>query len=729
MSLFANFQHINLTQDQQTALEKLQEFFGGDTQVFMLKGYAGSGKTTILKGLVDYFEYRGKNVTLMAPTGRAAKVIREKTGYEANTIHKTIYSYDDLVEVEEGDSFYYYYNLRENFGAADKMYIVDEASMLSDSKNEGEFFRFGSGHLLSDLISFTRVNHSAVNAKIIFVGDPCQLPPVGDNSSKAFDAGYLDVKFNLSSMETEMKEVKRQGEQSGILKSAAKIRRCITAGYFNDFNVQENGRDIFNPSFEQLIQTWENADSPKVIIARKNKTCLDLNHQIRERKFGDGDLPLQPTDILIMGANNTLKGVYNGEFAIVNRVSDTVTSRSIFLRDKKTVTLTWRDVELVYFDEEGFSKSVTAKILENYLNGESNLKPEEVRALYVDFTTRHKQLKPGTPEFKDAIMRDEFFNCLMVKYAYAITCHKAQGGEWENVFTVWDYDSAQGFNCYTDPQRKTDKTNTDFYRWAYTAITRASKKLYAINPPFFNSYSTFSIVQEPILKAINDFTGTSAEVDEVCLDSELIKELNAFGLMGYPMPIQDHFIKVQNTLRKKHIDIVGWEKLGYEIRYTLQKDQAKAVFKTYTNLKNEFKNSFSNIPNLSVSLEFNKELAELLDSLTPVSIKRETIETITDKIEFDFEIDEKFPFTQNLYDDLANLFNGTNIFIDDVEHQRYKERYSFKRSDELAVVDFEYNGNGFWGRVLPVSKKTNSQKLILDIQTALQTLKKESHAI
>ncbi len=188
MSIFNHFKHLNLSQGQETALTKLDAFLASPVQVFMLKGYAGSGKTTILKGLVEYLNAVEKDFALMAPTGRAAKVIREKTGQEAFTIHKSIYSYEDMVEIEEGDSFYYYYKIRNNVDVAGKIFIVDEASMLSDAKSEGEFFRFGSSHLLSDLITYTRVAQPNVNSKIIFVGDPCQLPPVGHNSSKAFEA-------------------------------------------------------------------------------------------------------------------------------------------------------------------------------------------------------------------------------------------------------------------------------------------------------------------------------------------------------------------------------------------------------------------------------------------------------------------------------------------------------------------------------------------------------------
>ena len=211
--------------------------------------------------------------------------------------------------------------------------------MLSDVKSEGEFFRFGTSHLLTDLINYTRVTYENARSKVIFVGDPCQLPPVNDNSSKAFDADYLKEKFNLCSDETEMKEVKRQDGESGILKAAGRIRKSISVGFFNDFNLRPNEKDIFNPSYEGFLDTWEGAASPKIIIAYKNKTCLDLNLQIRERRFGNRNLPVQKGDIVIMGGNNYRKGVFNGEFAVVNEVSIRVTQRTISLRGRKPVTL------------------------------------------------------------------------------------------------------------------------------------------------------------------------------------------------------------------------------------------------------------------------------------------------------------------------------------------------------------------------------------------------------
>lgn len=726
--MFNHFKHLNLTPGQESALAKLEGFLESPVQVFMLKGYAGSGKTTILKGLVEYLNAIEKDFMLMAPTGRAAKVIRERTGQEAFTIHKSIYSFEDLVEIEEGDSFFYYYKVRNNADVAGKIFIIDEASMLSDAKSEGEFFRFGSGHLLTDLITYTRVAHENVKSKIIFVGDPCQLPPVGDNSSKAFDAAYLDDKFHISSDEIEMKEVKRQGGETGILNSASKIRKSISACFFNDFNLRSNGKDIFNPSYESFLDMWDMAASPKIIIASKNKTCLDLNLQIRERRFGNPDLHVQKSDIVIIGSNNYRKGIFNGEFAVINEVSDHATVRTIGLRGKPSVTLSWRDVELVFPDTESNSKMVRGKILENFLYGDNYLRPEETQALYVDFTIRNKSLKPKTEEFKEAIIRDEFFNCIRLKYGYAVTCHKAQGGEWDNVFTVWDNENTEGFNCFTDKQQRTGKTNQYFYRWAYTAVTRASKTLYALNPPFFNSYSSMSFIDTSVIKSLNELTGRQIQSEEICLDNEMMHEMADLNLIEQPVPLQDHFLKVRQAVRKHYIDIVGWEKIGYEIRYSLKREQDKAVFKTFINGKNEFKNALSPIPGHSPNGLFNDEVIEIVNQLPVISIIRNSSDTIISRIEFEFELEEQFPFTRSLFDDIILLFDGTDIIIKEVEHQQYKERYTFIRNQESAVLDFEYKKNGFFGRIVPIPNHTNSQVLVSDIRMALETFKQEEYA-
>jgi hypothetical protein len=429
-----------------------------------------------------------------------------------------------------------------------------------------------------------------------------------------------------------------------------------------------------------------------------------------------------------MGGNNYRKGVFNGEFAVVNEVSATVTQRTILLKGKNPITLYWRDVTLVFPDAESNNKMVNAKLLENFLYGDNFLKPEETQALYVDFTLRHKELKPKSEEFKDAIMKDEYFNCLLMKYGYAVTCHKAQGGEWDNVFTVWDNDNLEGFDCFTDKQRRAGKTNHDFYRWAYTAITRASKTLYALNPPFFNSYSAMAFLDVAVINSLNELTGEKVQTEEISLDDELLKQLSVFNLLREPIQLQDHFIKVRQAVKNQYIEVVGWERLGFEIRYSFLREQEKAVFRTYINGQNEYRKPFAFMPNLSPSSIFNNVLAELLTHLPNITIKRNTAETIISQIEFDLNVEEEFPFTRSLYDDLIILFKNTNIIIDEIEHMQYKERYTFKRNNEEVTLDFEYKKNGFFGRIVPVQNKINSQLLLSDIKLALSTFNQESYA-
>ena len=184
MKIFDHFQHINLTNDQRQALEKLHAFLESDERIFILQGYAGSGKTTLLKGFVEYLKSLEKKYQLMAPTGRAAKVINQKTGFESTTIHKGIYSFEELQEIKQGEdendvSFLYQYKIRNNPEVHDSVLIVDEASMVSDILSQGEFFRFGSGHLLRDLVTYGRIQEAITSSKIIFIGDPAQLPPIG----------------------------------------------------------------------------------------------------------------------------------------------------------------------------------------------------------------------------------------------------------------------------------------------------------------------------------------------------------------------------------------------------------------------------------------------------------------------------------------------------------------------------------------------------------------------
>ena len=735
MKIIDHFKHINLTNDQHCALEKLFAFLDSDERVFILQGYAGSGKTTLLKGFVEYLISLEKRYQLMAPTGRAAKVINQKTGLVSTTIHKGIYSFEELQEIKQGEdendvSFLYQYKIRNNPEVHDSVLIVDEASMVSDILSQGEFFRFGSGHLLRDLISYGRIQDATTTSKIIFIGDPAQLPPIGMTFSPALDLQYLGDTYKISVSLTEMKEVKRQDANNGILTSATKIRQCLTSGYFNDFDLRENQRDIFNPAYQDYLETYKAQRDQKIIICYKNKTALDLNRAIRRDKFGD-DLPIQASDTVIIGGNNYRLGIMNGEFAVVSEASPSVESREVRFYNKggktQNVRLTWRSISLVLPDENNQPKTLNGFILENYLDGDNYLKPEEQRALYVDFINRHPKLKKGTEEFKDAIFNDKYFNCILLKYGYAVTCHKAQGGEWANAFVFWDRGTQANFNFYESEHNRSGKTNSEFYRWAYTAVTRASKQLFCINPPYFSSFSGMNFIDVNVQQAFNELTGQSNPTTEININ-EVLPELEKFSLASAPLTIQDHFIHRWYNLRKHYIDIVGWERKGYEIRYIFQRENKNTALMYWVNRKDMFNSKFQKFPPLTNSDELFETITKILNDATPIVVNRNNVEGICTQIEFDVAIEEEKPFLKNLFDETRRgLKDGEEI--KNIQHLPFRERYYIEKNERTCVIDFIYDKGGFFGNVQPLENKCNSPELLAKIKTIVNNLQEANYVI
>lgn len=735
MNIFTHFKHINLTNDQRYALEKLSEFLESNERMFILQGYAGSGKTTLLKGVIEYLQSLEKKYQLMAPTGRAAKVINQKTGFESTTIHKGIYSFEELQEIktseDENDvSFLYQYKIRNNLEVHDSVLIVDEASMVSDILSQGEFFRFGSGHLLRDLMTYGRIQDATATSKIIFIGDPAQLPPIGMNFSPALDPNYLSETYKVSFSQAEMKEVKRQEANNGILLSATKIRQCLTSGYFNDFDLRENQRDIFNLAYQDYLKTYKSQQDQKIIICYKNKTALDLNTAIRKDKFGD-DLSIQPSDIVIIGGNNYRLGIMNGEFAIVSEASPSVESREVKFYDKggktQSVSLTWRSISLVLPDENNQPKTINGFILENYLYGDNYLKPEEQRALYVDFKNRHPKLKMDTKEFKEAIINDMYFNCILLKYGYAVTCHKAQGGEWANAFVFWDRGTQANFNFYVTEHNRSGKTNSEFYRWAYTAVTRASKKLFCVNPPYFSSFSGMSFIDVNVQQAFNELTGQSNPITEININ-EVLPELERFGLAAAPLTIQNHFIHRWYNLRKHYIDIEAWQRVGYEIRYLYKREGQLAAFKYWINGQNVFKTNFQKLPSQTNSDELFEIVNKILENASPIVVNRNNAEGILTQIEFDVAVEEEKPFLKNLFDLISKGFSNGEI-ISTIQHLDYRERYTIEKNGLFCMIDFEYDKSGFFGRVLPLEKRCDCPELLVKIKDIVNNFKEANYVI
>lgn len=464
-----------LNTEQINALKSIINFLSSSSQIFILKGYAGTGKTTLLKALLEHLiSSQGERpIRLFAPTGRAANILQKKTGI-GSTIHKGIYtkaseaiSYKNNVNLElcvdtEEQNNKLIFRLNTEVRNIRPIIIVDEASMISAKIAHDDRLQFGTDNLLEDLLSYAGVD---CGGQIIFVGDDAQLPPVTDSNSAALSQEYFELR-NLSVQTATLTHVMRQGAGSLILKNAMLIRDNI----FKEreyrlspvYSYQDNEFTAIAPS-NAPIETARNRDNT-ILITYTNAAATICNAAIRNIIFPNHIEPVAGDRLLIV--RNSYNGeitLFNGEFCDILEI-DTEETKYAFVGPNR-IELKFRSVKLRH--ESG--SIIKCKIITNLLDSaHPNLSKEESKALFSEFVNRHPHLrkKEFKRQFLDALHKDPYFNAIQVKYGYAITCHKAQGGEWENV--VVDFSGRNGLD-------------TEALRWTYTALTRATKHLMVEN--------------------------------------------------------------------------------------------------------------------------------------------------------------------------------------------------------------------------------------------------------
>lgn len=480
---------MTLTSQQQQVLDDIKTFLDGDVSVFILKGYAGTGKTTMIRTIIEEIKNREKRPILMAPTGRAARVLESKNSWEANTIHRCIYELDTIETKEGSDDIRFIFPLKNKEDEAnDHICIVDESSMIGTREVQNELFEFGTGSLLNDLLTYVAPNRGG---KIIFVGDPMQLPPVGDNVSNALDEKYFES-IGLKTMVSELTDVVRQGAGSAILSNAMKVRALIESQQKNNlvFDRQEN--EVIDMEGykmpEHLLSLYPKPEiGQSVIITFSNRQARDYNYAVRELLYPN-QKQIVVGDILQVVSNNYKLDVMNGDFVKIVAINGETEYQSapVYIniggkRIQHKIVLSFRNVR-IRLDND---LEISCKIIENMLDdAEPNLTFAQIQALYINFCMRYPQLKRGSQQFKEYLKADPYFNALRVKYGYAITGHKSQGGEWNTVFV--DYTGRTGLN-------------TDCLRWTYTVTTRASHTLYGYNMPNVTPMSKLQVA--PIIKA------------------------------------------------------------------------------------------------------------------------------------------------------------------------------------------------------------------------------------
>tara|TARA_B100001094_G_C18189998_1_gene806492 strand:- start:3600 stop:4994 length:1395 start_codon:yes stop_codon:yes gene_type:complete len=444
------------TRDQSFAIQSLSEFLfnNENANIFLLKGYAGTGKTTLMRTLVENLHHNKMSFCLLAPTGRAAKVLSKYTEKKTSTIHKKIY----YSKVDKSGNFKF--NLKTN-KIKNSVFIIDEASMISDFSSSNDLFKKNS--FLKDIIDFIDFK---TNSKLIFIGDTAQLPPVNQTISPALNSDFLKNSYNLKINEYEIIDVVRQTEESGILYNATEIRNCIINNElnfkfkkFNDiislldgFEIQESIEKSFN----------EMGRDNSIIIVRSNKRANQYNQQIRKTILSH-DHKVCTGDLLMITKNNYFWTSSGSEIPFLAN-GDIVEILEIH-RIRELYGFEFAEVRIKMVDYINQPPFDTIIIL-NTLNSDSpSLSYDQSNLLYQEVQKDYLNIKSKYKRFLKT-KENPFFNALHVKFSYAITCHKAQGGQWPVVFIEKPY--------------LKDGPNIEYMRWLYTAITRAETKLFLI---------------------------------------------------------------------------------------------------------------------------------------------------------------------------------------------------------------------------------------------------------
>jgi exodeoxyribonuclease-5 len=451
------------TNEQDRALEKLAEFILSKEkdQVFLLKGYAGTGKTTIVGSLVKSLWRSKMGCVLLAPTGRAAKVMSNYSDKPAATIHREIY-------YPKGNGGGVEFSLKVN-KHRNALFIVDEASMIPDVSTGDKMFG-GTGALLDDLIEYV---YSGSNCKLLIIGDTAQLPPVKLDVSPALDPDILEQRFLKTVTTIELDEVKRQEVNSGILINATQIRNKIDAQDY-DFKFDVEGFVDIN----RLIDGYEIMDAinssydlhgheDTAIIVRSNKRANLYNQQIRSRLLMR-DSELAAGDYLMVVKNNYHWLELTSDAGFIAN-GDIVEILQIF-NFKEIYGFRFANVQVRMVDYPKAKPFETVIILDTLTSEAPSLTYEESNKLYQEVRLDYMKL-PKWKQYKE-IKENPYFNALQVKFSYAITCHKSQGGQWENVLVEQPY--------------LPEGPSKDYLRWLYTAVTRAKSNLYLIG--FTNDY-------------------------------------------------------------------------------------------------------------------------------------------------------------------------------------------------------------------------------------------------
>ena len=479
-----NFAH-EPTKEQYLVLGKWEEFLfnRNSNTLFLLKGYAGTGKTSLVAALVKTLLQLKQSVVLLAPTGRAAKVFSSYAEAPAYTIHKRIYRQKSIIDM---DNFQPNINLHKH-----TLFIVDEASMIPNEGLSGSMF--GTGRLLDDLMQYV---YSCEGCRLILVGDTAQLPPVGEEESPALSRYVLEG-YDQDVMEVRLTEVVRQEQESGILWNATRLRQLMQDELYYEFpRLRVDFPDVCLMPGDELIESLENSYhhcgiDQTIVVTRSNKRANIFNNGIRARIL-DYEDELSGNDLVMVAKNNYYwTSLENSKFKIQkSKMTGTQTGKSSsprgggegvsfiangdvavvrrFRNERELYGFRFADATLRFPDYDNMELDVTV-LLDTLQSEAPSLTRQQQEQLFNAVWEDYPEIRDKRERMK-RLRQDPYYNALQIKYAYAVTCHKAQGGQWQHVYIDQGYITE-------------DMLSPDYFRWLYTALTRATEKVFLVNWP------------------------------------------------------------------------------------------------------------------------------------------------------------------------------------------------------------------------------------------------------
>lgn len=510
--------------------------------VYILKGHAGTGKTTLIKFLLKYFDFYNKQLetndparrsfVLLASTGRAAKVLSDKTQKEVSTIHRQIYKLED--DIDDDENFQVVFSLASNQYDSNVIFIVDESSMIGNIIHNDGFLKFGTGKTLTDLLTYIG------NNKVIFVGDSAQLPPVNEKTSVALCEIELYEHFAINAIFSHLKIIKRFSETSSIYINSQAILNAILNNEFpSNLNLYYNGTDItkyydIEDMVDKYVECFNrdvNDVSNCIFVVFTNSLASIINNKIRSKIFKKNEF-LHKGEFLMVTKNNYTNNIMNGDTIKVLSID----TNNVYLPGLENIS--FRKITAGIGVEPFYVQFSTYIIEQSLVSKHPSLSFEEEKALFINFNVRMrlKNIKRNTTLYIDNFLKDPYLNALRVKYGYAVTGQKSQGGEWKDVFIIF-----QRMLFY-------DNNQSNAYRWIYTTLTRAINNLHVLSDIGYNEPTNLSNYK--MGKFIeNDFTGKilvkklyfwkSSKNNEMCT---LASELENYVTMEYKVNLIQHNI-------------------------------------------------------------------------------------------------------------------------------------------------------------------------------------------